>query len=116
MRVLVSGDRDWDDPEAIRRELSKLPSDTIIIHGAARGADSLADDVAKELGFERDPYPALWEKYYKAAGPIRNQQMIDEGKPDLILAFHPNIQESKGTKDMIKRAVSHSIPFQIFSS
>jgi hypothetical protein len=115
MRVLVSGDRNWTDVEAIRRELSKLPDDTVIIHGDARGADSIADEVAKELGFEVDPYPAEWEKYYKAAGPIRNQQMIDEGKPDKILAFHPNIQESKGTKDMVKRAVKHSIPFQVFS-
>lgn len=49
-------------------------------------------------------FPADWKRYGKAAGPIRNQQMIDEGKPDLVLAFHENINESRGTKDMVARA------------
>lgn len=45
-------------------------------------------------------YPANWSKYKKKAGPIRNQQMLDEGKPDLVVAF----SGGTGTADMVHRA------------
>lgn len=94
--------------DIIERELRKLPVDTVIIHGAARGADTLGKFVAERIGLkvinDGKGFPADWKRYGKGAGPIRNQQMIDEGKPDLILAFHENISESRGTKDMVARA------------
>jgi hypothetical protein len=102
MIVLVCGDRDWQDKELIKKELSKLPPGTIIVEGGARGADTLAKQVAKELGFEVREYKAKWKEYHKAAGPIRNREMLKKEDPDKILAFHDNIEESKGTKDMIK--------------
>ncbi len=49
--------------------------------------------------------PADWDKFGKGAGPIRNQQMIDEGKPDLVVAF----PGGTGTADMVKRAKKHGI-------
>lgn len=108
MRVLVCGDRNWNNMNIIERELRKLPSDTIIIHGAAKGADTIAKFVAERIGLEiineGKGFPADWKRYGRAAGPIRNQQMINEGKPDLVLAFHENISESVGTKDMVERA------------
>ena len=104
MKVLVCGDRNWTNKEAIRRELSKLPTDTVVIEGEARGADTLGRIVAEEIGFEFEAYPADWEQYGRAAGPIRNKEMLTEGKPDLVLAFHENIEKSKGTKNMIKIA------------
>lgn len=104
MRVIVCGDRNWHDYHAIEGVLSNFRKGTIIIHGAARGADSLADLAAKQLGFERIPFPAKWEELGKKAGIVRNQQMLDEGKPDRVIAFHDNIEKSKGTKDMIQRA------------
>ena len=94
--------------DIIERELRKLPSDTLIIHGAARGADTLGKFVAEKIGLkvinDGKGFPADWNRYGKGAGPVRNQQMIDEGKPDLVLAFHENINESRGTKDMVARA------------
>ena len=108
MRVLVTGDRNWKRMDIIERELRKLPSDTIIIHGAARGADSLAKFVAERIGLkvinDGKGFPADWRRYGKGAGPVRNQQMIDEGKPDLVIAFHENLNESRGTKDMVERS------------
>jgi hypothetical protein len=109
MRVLVCGDRNWTDEAAIARVLFNLPADTVLIHGAARGADSIAGRVGERLGFEVLKFPADWEKFGRAAGPIRNQQMLDEGKPDLVIAFHPNLAASKGTKDMVKKARKHGI-------
>ena len=109
MRVLVCGDRKWADRHRIRWELETLPPDTVVIEGEARGADTLGREVAEVLGFKVERYPANWEKFGRAAGPIRNQQMLTEGKPDLVIAFHDHIRESKGTADMIRLAVKEGI-------
>ena len=109
MIILISGDRYWDNADIIKRELEKFLADTVIIHGAAKGADTIAGIVAKNLGMRVIPFKADWLQYGKAAGPIRNKQMIDEGKPDLLLAFHSHIETSKGTADMIQRAKKANI-------
>ena len=54
-------------------------------------------------------FPAEWDKYGKAAGVLRNQQMLDEGYPDLVVYFHKDLENSKGTKDMVTRAVDNKI-------
>lgn len=74
----------------------------VVIHGGAKGADRMAKDWALEKGCDLVPFPAEWEKYGRKAGPIRNQRMLDEGKPDIVLAF-PD-KDSVGTWDMVKRA------------
>lgn len=104
MRVLICGGRNWVDKDAIRRELEKFSKDTVVIEGEARGADTLGREVAEEMGFEVEAYPADWEQYGKAAGPIRNKEMLIQGKPDMVLAFHRRISESKGTTHMMKIA------------
>jgi len=117
MRVLVCGDRNWPDKDAIRRELSKLEPGTTLIHGGARGADRLSGIVAEELGIKVDKvYYANWPKYGRSAGPIRNQEMLTLGKPNLVLAFHPNLSQSKGTKDMVERATRAGVPVKLFTS
>jgi|SRR3989304_1057745 len=117
MRILVCGSRHWRDVGIIERELKKFPLGTIIIHGAARGADTIGGIVANKLGFEivndGKGFPADWKRYGNAAGPIRNQQMIDEGRPDLVLAFHENLKESRGTTDMVNRAKGVGIKVEI---
>ena len=112
MRLLICGDRKWSNKESIKQELITIQPD-IVIHGACRGADQLADEAAKELGIECSSYPAQWYTYGKAAGPIRNQRMIDEGNPDFVLAFHSDIANSKGTKDMVERAYLSGIPTRV---
>lgn len=118
MRVLVTGDRNWDDAKIITEALQALPDDGclhIIIHGAARGADSIAADIAMRLGMTPAAFPAKWKEYGRAAGPIRNQQMLDEGQPELILAFHDDLLNSKGTKDMVRRALKAKFPILLYS-
>lgn len=115
-RVLCCGDRNWKDIEAIELMLKNrhiVHSIEVLIEGEANGADILSAEVAKRLGIPILSFPANWKKYGKAAGVIRNQQMLDEGKPNLVLAFHDNIKESKGTKDMIHRAVKANIPVSL---
>jgi len=121
MRILCCGDRNWSSYEIIRRELEKFPKDTEIIQGCANGADKMSANIAKSLGLKlisskdnndiiNNPgFPADWNKYGRAAGPIRNKQMLDEGKPDLVLAFHSNIENSRGTKNMIEQAKKRGI-------
>lgn len=110
MRVLVCGSRDWTHESPIRRALSVLDSDSVIIHGAARGADKIADKIAREFGMDVEPYPADWSKGL-SAGPVRNQKMLDEGKPDKVIAFP--LPQSRGTWDMINRARKAGVPVQV---
>lgn len=121
MRVLVCGSRDWTDKEIIRNNLPE--NTTVIIEGEADGADTLAGELADELGITKDSKPAPWEEYKRKypypmwlkAGFDRNQQMLDEGKPDLVLAFSNNFEESKGTKDMVNRAIKAGVLVILYS-
>ena len=58
-------------------------------------------------------YPADWKKYGRAAGPIRNLQMLDNGKPDICYAFHDCIEKSKGTKDMVNRCKANGLTVNV---
>ena len=111
-RVLVCGSRDWRDEqliEAVLRELSPWE----IIHGGSRGADSLAGAVAGRLGILVKVFQAGWERHGRAAGPIRNEQMLQEGHPDLVVAFHDDPGLGRGTADMVRRARAAGIPVRI---
>ena len=100
--VLICGGRDYTDKARMREILKSysMPVEFRIIHGGARGADTLAAELAVELGIPAKAYPADWRKHGKAAGPIRNQLMLDDGKPDIVMAF----PGGKGTADMLRRA------------
>jgi len=114
MRLLVTGDRywEWEDRVIILLVIKELQP-TCIIHGGARGVDYIAGKVGEYLGIEVIVFPAEWHIYGKAAGPIRNLQMIEEGQPDFILAFHRDINKSKGTKHMLSQAVKYKIPHKL---
>lgn len=116
MRVLVCGSRNWRDGLAIQRELVKLERGTTVIEGEARGADRFARLTGEALGWPVLRFPADWNRYGKAAGVIRNKQMLDEGKPDLVLAFHEDIYSSKGTADMVRQARRYGIEVKVFES
>jgi predicted Rossmann-fold nucleotide-binding protein len=103
MRVLVCGGRAFEDRQALNETLSRLREErgfSLVIAGGARGADTFAKEWAKAVGLPCDVYKADWEGLGRKAGPIRNQRMLDEGKPDLVVAF----PGGKGTADMARRA------------
>lgn len=104
MRILICGSRNWKDESAIRILLENMPSNTVVIHGACRGADMIADRLARRMGFKVEVYPADWDRYPKAAGPIRNIRMLTHGKPDRVYAFTDNLSASKGTSHMVEIA------------
>ncbi len=110
--VLVTGDRysSLEFEELMMMELSNLPPNSIIVHGGCKGIDMLSDRIARELNLEVRTYPAEWDVYGRAAGPIRNQLMLTSENPDLVLAFHPDIQSSRGTKCMMTLAYKYINP------
>lgn len=104
MRVLVCGGRDYGNYDYLKTFLSALQvveaPFSCIIHGAARGADTMAGTYARRHNIPLEECPANWEVHGKSAGIIRNKQMLDEGKPDLVVAF----PGGSGTAHMVKIA------------
>lgn len=127
-RFIFTGDREWTDVESVRYFLERLKeaygSDVKIVHGAARGLDSivgrLATDIFGEANVEK--YPADWSKYGHAAGPIRNRFMLTESirKSNIDgyvvrggVVFHDDLKKSKGTKDMVDLMESKKYGFKV---
>ena len=77
-----------------------------VIHGGATGADSLASEWAEAGGVVVEVYPADWRSHGRAAGPIRNQEMLEKAGPAFLVAF----PGGRGTADMIRRAKKARIP------
>jgi YspA, cpYpsA-related SLOG family len=90
MIVLICGGRNYDDVDRLNAVLDELHARhglTVVIHGGARGADTLAGRWAASQKIHTSVYFADWERYGSKAGPRRNRQMLEEGKPDLVVAF-----------------------------
>src|SRR4051812_39905550 len=106
MRVIVAGAVAWSNAEAIRRELARLPPGTTVVHGDAPGADALAGRVAAELGLAVDAprkEEADYRRYRRGAWRGLNERML-AGGAGLVLAFHADIENSRGTKHLIELA------------
>ena len=114
MRILVCGSRNFNDYELLKGILNDYRI-TEIIHGNAKGADNLGGQYGREvlqLAEERiRSFPAEWGVHGKSAGPIRNRRMLEEGRPDMVIAFRgPN---SRGTQNMIDQATKAGVPVRI---
>ena len=103
MRLMVTDSRNYDNFDEmywilkiIINELDIRPIQSTIIHGNSRGADKIAGYVGRNLEFNIEVYHANWDKYGKAAGSIRNREMVNSGV-DLVLAFP--IGSSYGTRN-----------------
>jgi len=130
MKVLVTGGRDYMNRDRIRQVFEKLAAKykrVIVVHGdCPTGADHIADELAKEFGFEVRPYPADWDRaeaegHRNSAGPKRNSTMIREEHPDkdgtpidLCLAFTTDLKRSRGTKDCFQKAGAAGIKGLVF--
>ena len=109
MRILVCGGRYYRDPQTLNETLDAIHAEqpmTELIHGAARGADSLAASWAARRGIPARAFPADWTRHGRAAGFIRNESMLDIGKPDLVVAF----PGGTGTEHMIRFAEASQVP------
>lgn len=110
MRVIVCGGRDYKDDKMVRRILFWLRDQTDLevfelAHGdCLTGADALAQEWNDEYNEETPvaKYPAEWNKHNPRAmaGPIRNGEMLEDFKPDIVAAF----PGGRGTADMVRKA------------
>ena len=117
MRALVAGATAWADAEAIRRELVKLPSGTIVVHGDSPGADALAGQVAAQLGFVVESMAKGkqdYAKYKRGAWKGLNERMLASGV-ELVLVFHPAVDASRGSKHLVALAQAASVEVQVFA-
>ena len=116
--LLVTGSRQWRDHHrmraaflAVQQRLSAPAADMGIVHGAARGGDQLADDIAAELGWMRDPVPCTseeWVRYGRSAGHRRNARMIHRRAYAGCVAFPLGL--SAGTRRCMVAAAEAGIP------
>lgn len=103
MRVLVCGGRDYGDWTSAMSFLDWVNSETpitMVIHGGAQGADAFGAEWADRNGVPTWVFPADWKAHGRKAGPLRNQQMLDEALPERVIAF----PGGRGTADMLRRA------------
>ena len=113
-RVIVCGSRNWIDRDLIAFVIANhrdLRGDgLVIVHGAARGADTIAAEEAERLGIATEAHPADWNRHGRAAGHIRNEEMAKAGAVH-VEAFWDG--ESKGTWGMVEAAKRHGIPYTL---
>jgi len=134
-RILVTGSRDWADENliagALLHETSRVPASRgiVVVHGGARGADTMAHRVAVHYEWQVERHPADWgapcgkcnprhriagkdgNTYCPLAGHRRNQAMVDLGA-DVMLAFIKD--RSRGATHCADAATRAGIPVRYF--
>ena len=108
MKVLVTGGRHYEDGVTLFRVLGEIHTSrgiSLLIRGDASGADRLAGEWADINDVPVEAFPADWKQHGRAAGPIRNREMLAR-KPNLVIAF----PGGRGTADMVRQAKSAGIP------
>lgn len=118
LRVLVTGSREFSDYATVCHEiggvLKRQIADgdrrrVVVVHGGARGADTLAERAARAFGMTAEPHPADWDAFGKGAGFRRNTEMVSLGA-DLCIAFYKQGAGNKGTDHCARLAERAGIP------
>lgn len=102
-RIVIGGYRNFDNYEIFKNFVDLCigdKSEITILSGHCKGVDLMGERYAKEKGFALEIYPADWKKYGRAAGPIRNRQMVENA--DSVIAFVS--ETASGTKKLIENA------------
>jgi predicted polyphosphate/ATP-dependent NAD kinase len=112
MTIVVTGGRDYDNKDHVYRTLDRLHAKkpvTKLVHGGARGADTLAAKWALSRGVLRVAHPVtaeMWERQGKSAGHQRNARMLVLENPKCVVAF----PGGKGTANCVATAQARKIP------
>ncbi|SRR5258706_6413476 len=116
MKVIVCGDRNWTNQGLIDRVLEGIALEfpnLVIVEGCARGADTMAESWANWYEVPIEHHPAEWKVYGNSAGSRRNKEMLAAGA-ELVVAFHRDIDKSKGTRNMVQQARAAQIPIRLY--
>lgn len=117
-RAIFCGSRNWDAPAPIFSKLNDVLEkhpDLVVVHGAGRGADLIAQALCEWMDIPFEPYPADWGQLGNRAGPVRNQQMVDSGV-EAVYAFKAGFCRSLqggGSEDMVRRALDVGVPAMV---
>lgn len=109
MIVLVTGGREYSNKEHLFKVLDRAREKkgiSVVVHGNAKGADSLACEWAKSRGVQEVIIPANWKGLGKRAGMDRNKFMLLFARPDFVIAF----EGGKGTAHMVEIATEKGVP------
>ena|SRR5271156_3821389 len=110
-RICVTGGRHFDETAYIFAVLDAHHVEVLIHGDCPTGLDHWADEWAKARQIPVRKFPADWDKFGRAAGPIRNQQMVDSGEMDYLLMF----PGGRRTYDMYDKAQKAGIPIRHLS-
>ena len=113
-RILVTGGRNCYDWLTVERAIfDRCKQGDCIVHGAASGIDSIASQIVRYNPdfYDEDPFPADWDTHGKAAGRIRNQQMLDSGISGALV-----FAGGTGTADMVKRLTAAGTKFYDYTN
>lgn len=113
IRLVVFGGRDFNNPDLLNHYLNHLATLYVIeigMDGDARGADRMGRDWGKRRAIPWLIFKAEWTRYGGPAGPIRNQRIIDEGRPSYGVAFPDGVPGHNGTADMTERCRIAGVP------
>lgn len=119
MRLIFCGSRYWENFVKIMDVMGILHDffpDLCVIEGEADGADKYAKWAAQNLGIPFIPVKADWDTYRRAAGPLRNDEMLMKYKANGTVAFHDDIRSSRGTLDMVTRTLKVKRPVLLVTS
>jgi hypothetical protein len=111
-RYIFCGSRGWDETTRIRERLERLPAGATVVVGGARGADRIAEQIARRMGLEVEVYPARWKKEGKGAGYRRNERML--GLPKISGVFASRTRgKLGGTDHMVRIAREAGVPTEV---
>ena len=122
LRIIIAGSRDFNDYELLKKSAieiitkkTMLPDLTRIISGGARGADTLGELFANEMGLEISRFIPDWDGLGKRAGYVRNAEMakfaVEDGNYGVLIAFWDG--QSRGTKHMIDLAKRYGLEVHV---
>lgn len=135
--VIMSGDRDWEDPLPVEFMIRGMRNKwgtrqdsfgLLIVHGAAQGLDSIVEDLCRKGRVDTDPMPANWDLFGPSAGPRRNTDMLNKYLTSkrhwlkLCIGFHNDIMSKtargnkRGTRDMLDQAEKAGVPTLLVSN
>ena len=129
-RILVCGSRDWTNEESIKKELLRVITENglqldqvLVVTGSTfeddNGADSIVEQLCRDdLGIACAIFRAPWKfcerkGNKRMAGPVRNTWILKWGRPNYVLAFHPYLPGSRGTKNMVEKARQAGVPVRV---
>lgn len=110
MKIAIVGSRDFPNLDDVREYIRRLPEGTVIVSGGARGVDAVAEETAKECGFQTMIFPADWKTFHKSAGFRRNVDIVTAA--DKVVAFWNG--RSNGTRHSISLAKEQGKQLEVY--